>query len=710
MLHGRLVPGVERARRPRPADSACGSAARRHVRALRVQAPSRTCSTASALRVLRRPTVVDALPGPAASASGPATGTVDPTPASCDGVGPGLYRVRIRTGPTRRAARKGTRGRPGACAAVAEGRTGTGTWAAGELRSEAVGHRRDSRQPNSLPACQRHRPRRSRARPPDVRVRARCGRWPHCRRRSSRRPRRATNADRKRLRRFVTALDKAGYLVVDPPPPRWTDEPVLDTSDATPISTSQLFQIPEGSSFLVDGRHFVWSDHSGTVRLRLTLAEMIAIRPFGAARTTDQAWTELSQDVTPAAMTRASFDDLVGRLRLSGLLRTADAATDERTSFEPTAKHARELVLEGVLEAVAEFEQTVMARPGRRVAVVPVNDDHNMAPLSLGLLVAYAQELDGGRLQGPLRLRPVVPRRGPHAARVDGASRRSSSSPTTSGTSSATSSSPRCSRTRTRESSRSTAGRAHRSTPATARTSSSRTRTSTSRFAARAKPPSPRSSTPWIPTTSATSRPSTTLPASSFRGAERRRPHARIATASLTSTPSPRRTCSGCSSRSAERTSRPSSSRTAAARTAAPSATGDRRRSPASASSTWIASRPSSSGSRRTSCCSSRLCDANFGIFERDVEIAEHIAELKKQVRLPEDGRAELRQEHDETPASDHRRLRERRASTIEPTVAVQSMDATTLKIIRRSNIKLEQYDELADEFRRCEACGSRPT
>jgi hypothetical protein len=37
----------------------------------------------------------------------------------------------------------------------------------------------------------------------------------------------------------------------------------------------------------------------------------------------------------------------------------------------------------------------------------------------------------------------------------------------------------------------------------------------------------------------------------------------------------------------------------------------------------------------------------------------------------------------------------------IEPTVAVQTMDETTLKIIRRSNIKTEKYDELADEFRR---------
>ena len=40
-----------------------------------------------------------------------------------------------------------------------------------------------------------------------------------------------------------------------------------------------------------------------------------------------------------------------------------------------------------------------MSKRGSRVAVVPVNDDHNMAPLSLGLLVAYAQELDNGQLR-----------------------------------------------------------------------------------------------------------------------------------------------------------------------------------------------------------------------------------------------------------------------------------------------------------------------
>ena len=352
-----------------------------------------------------------------------------------------------------------------------------------------------------------------------------------------------------------------------------------------------------------------------------------------------------------------------------------------------------------------------LTRPGSRVAVVPVNDDHNMAPLSLGLLSAYAQELDGGRLQDRYDFVPLF-LADEHTLRSSGPNgRRSSCSRTTSGTSSATSSSRRCSRRRTRRTSRSTAGRAHRSTPATARQFfADASRTSTSRYEARARPRSPHCST--RSTRSMPRRPveprRRRRPELPRRGRGRRTP--RIATASPTSTRSRRRTCSGSSSRSAARTSRQSSSRTAVARTAARSATGARRHSPGSGSSTSIASRPSSSGSRRTSCCSCRSCDANFGIFERDVEIAEHIADDEEAVRLPEDRGAELREEHDEAPATDHRRLRERGPRTIEPTVAVQSMDETTLKTIRRSNIKTEKYDELADRVPPRADCASRPT
>ena len=37
----------------------------------------------------------------------------------------------------------------------------------------------------------------------------------------------------------------------------------------------------------------------------------------------------------------------------------------------------------------------------------------------------------------------------------------------------------------------------------------------------------------------------------------------------------------------------------------------------------------------------------------------------------------------------------------IEASCRCRSMDEPTLKIIRRSNIKTEKYDELADQFRR---------
>ena len=45
---------------------------------------------------------------------------------------------------------------------------------------------------------------------------------------------------------------------------------------------------------------------------------------------------------------------------------------------------------------------------------------------------------------------------------------------------------------------------------------------------------------------------------------------------------------------------------------------------------------PSSSGARSTGSTAVCLADANFGIFERDVEIAEKVAELKRPLRLPE--------------------------------------------------------------------------
>jgi radical SAM superfamily enzyme YgiQ (UPF0313 family) len=205
---------------------------------------------------------------------------------------------------------------------------------------------------------------------------------------------------RGRLRRFVIAVDDAGYLVADPPAPRWLDEPRLEAdSEEIAAGPSARYEVPEGTNLLVDGGHFVWFDHGGALRLRLTPDEMIATRAFRAVRTPDEVWSELSEEAVVPEMSRASFDDLVHRLVRSGILRRIVADERRRDEFDPIEENAREHVLAGVLEAVAEYEQECAKRPGRRTAVVPVSDYHNMAPLGLGLLLAYAQELDGGRLK-----------------------------------------------------------------------------------------------------------------------------------------------------------------------------------------------------------------------------------------------------------------------------------------------------------------------
>src|SRR5262249_53943034 len=90
--------------------------------------------------------------------------------------------------------------------------------------------------------------------------------------------------------------------------------------------------------------------------------------------------------------------------------------------------------------------------------------------------------------------------------------------------------------------------------------------------------------------------------------------------------------------------------------------------------------------------------DANFGMYERDVEIAQKVAELKKEYGYPNAFSTSFAKNTSkytkwiiETFA---------RAGVISRgNIAVQSLDARTLATVRRSNIKLDKYDELAADF-----------
>jgi len=94
------------------------------------------------------------------------------------------------------------------------------------------------------------------------------------------------------------------------------------------------------------------------------------------------------------------------------------------------------------------------------------------------------------------------------------------------------------------------------------------------------------------------------------------------------------------------------------------------------------------------------LADANFGIFDRDVSIAEQVSEVRRRHGFP--------RHFGVTYAKNASKNLKPIVKTFSDAgviayglISLQTTDPGTLKTIKRSNIKTEKYDELAEEFRR---------
>ncbi len=94
------------------------------------------------------------------------------------------------------------------------------------------------------------------------------------------------------------------------------------------------------------------------------------------------------------------------------------------------------------------------------------------------------------------------------------------------------------------------------------------------------------------------------------------------------------------------------------------------------------------------------LADANFGILPRDVEIAEHVASLRRLHGFPREFSASYAKN-----TGKHLRqiisILARAGLTNNGALALQSTDDGTLDAVERSNIRVEKYLELADTFRK---------
>jgi len=94
------------------------------------------------------------------------------------------------------------------------------------------------------------------------------------------------------------------------------------------------------------------------------------------------------------------------------------------------------------------------------------------------------------------------------------------------------------------------------------------------------------------------------------------------------------------------------------------------------------------------------VCDANFGIQKRDVEIAERVAEVRRRTGYPQGFSVQNTKNATERAYLTQKILSDAGLNK-GVALSMQSLDAATLKNIKRDNISLETYLELSRRFAR---------
>ena len=93
-------------------------------------------------------------------------------------------------------------------------------------------------------------------------------------------------------------------------------------------------------------------------------------------------------------------------------------------------------------------------------------------------------------------------------------------------------------------------------------------------------------------------------------------------------------------------------------------------------------------------------CDANFGILKRDLEIAEYVAEVKRSTGFPKALSVQNTKNATERAYATQKMLSDSGLNK-GVTLSMQSIDADTLRAVKRDNISLKTYFELQRRFAR---------
>lgn len=202
------------------------------------------------------------------------------------------------------------------------------------------------------------------------------------------------NANPKSLKGFFGVLQMAGYISNSEPAKHFTGEP---SNDSVAVSDDEV-TIASPVGLLSQGGQYLWYDHQGTIRAKLSMPEVLAAATCARPITASAAWEQYREQDNADSLNEAQFEALLSRLTSAGLLATATPA--DHYEEPPYLGSVNRGKLQALVDARVKAHDEEAAKNDRDlVQVVPVNVGQGIAPSSLGMVIAYAIEFENGRLQ-----------------------------------------------------------------------------------------------------------------------------------------------------------------------------------------------------------------------------------------------------------------------------------------------------------------------
>lgn len=197
------------------------------------------------------------------------------------------------------------------------------------------------------------------------------------------------------IRSFIRSLRAAGHLEESGSAPKIVFGGELTNCEKDP-GDDELALVTPLSLVTQSGRYLCF-DHEGDLLLQLTITEVIAAALFSQPKTVAHAWQLYLDQGQAIQLHEAEFKALAGRLVGAGLLAAPHEIEDPLET--PLIDIVTKSEVQALVDArVAAHDERMLNSGKNLVQVVPVNTEKGMAPASLGLLTAYAMEYDGGRL------------------------------------------------------------------------------------------------------------------------------------------------------------------------------------------------------------------------------------------------------------------------------------------------------------------------